>query len=170
MNTEIDSPSSPELKPAIRLLTWLTACYCFSLVGYIGTSYSQGLWFWYVSQRRPAWNPPNWSVTPVWTILYGLMGFASWAVWNSPACRSRTITLGAFFVQLTLTAAWPWVLFALHRTGAAVILLFILWMVSILVTILFWRINPKSGALMTPPTVWTGFTAILTLVVWQLNR
>jgi len=33
MNSESNEAKGPELKPVIRLLTWFTVCYCFSLVG-----------------------------------------------------------------------------------------------------------------------------------------
>src|ERR1019366_5221363 len=106
MSNESDVKSGPELKPIIRLLTWFTTCYCFSLVGYIGIS--QGLWFWYVSLRRPVWSPPNWAITPVWTILYGLIAWASWQIWSEPAAGDRKFALNLYFIQLALNACWPW--------------------------------------------------------------
>jgi benzodiazapine receptor len=168
MSSENELKQSPDLRPAIRILTWCTTCYLFSLVSYYGTS--QGLWFWFVSLRRPPICPPGWSITPIWTILYGLMAWASWEVWESPTGRERTTALCLFFAQLSLNALWPWLYFALHLPIPAVVVLSVTFVLSVLTAIAFWKINPKSGGLFVPTAVWSGFLAILYFIVWRMNR
>lgn len=37
----------------------------------------------YLALRQPPFRPPPWVFGPAWTVLYGLMGFASYRVWTN---------------------------------------------------------------------------------------
>ncbi|GMK56370.1 hypothetical protein CspeluHIS016_0302100 [Cutaneotrichosporon spelunceum] len=68
---------------------------------------------WYSSLKQPPGNPPSWVYGPVWTILYGMMGYASHlvsevAVKNVDSATSETAkgALGLYYAQLVLNFAW----------------------------------------------------------------
>ena len=43
----------------------------------------KSVYTWYRMLRKPAWTPPSWIFGSVWTMLYPLMGLASWLIWRS---------------------------------------------------------------------------------------
>jgi len=168
MTNEVKENGGPDLKPIIRLLTWFTACYLFQLAVYEGSS--QGIWFWFQAQIRPAWSLPVWFFTPTWTILYGLIAWASWQIWNSPADPKRTLALRLFAAQLLLNVTWPWLFYAWHKTGVASTEMVLLWVTAVATTTCFWRVKPVAGRLMIPFALWIFYLAVLNVVVWKLNR
>src|SRR6185436_9154509 len=70
---------------------------------------------WYETLVKPALNPPDWIFSPVWTLLYILMGIAVFLVWGRSRHRKNvTVALFLFAVQLLLNAAWSIIFFGLH--------------------------------------------------------
>ncbi|MEZ4621146.1 MAG: TspO/MBR family protein [Caldilineaceae bacterium] len=62
------------------LLIALAAPFTAALIGNLATGrFRSG---WYRNLKKPSWNPPSWLFGPVWTVLYALMGIASWLVWR----------------------------------------------------------------------------------------
>ena len=168
MKNEVDLQSGPDLKPIIRLLLWFTGCYVVAFVGYVGSS--QGLWYWFQSLQRPAWCLPVWYYTPIWSVAYGMFGWASWQIWISPPDSRRTKSLVWCTIQLLLSAIWPWLLFAMHQPVASVIVAIILFVTATCTNILFWKQQSKAGGFMIPYVVWIAYLAILNFAVWRMNR
>lgn len=152
----------------IRILAWFTICYIFAYVNYAGTS--QGLWFWFYALSRPAWCVPNWTITPVWSILYGLIGWAAWDIWIAPPDDERRAALISFGLLMVLNATWPWLFFSLHFVQASAIAVSFVFLLSILTAVLFSRVKSRSGYLSIPFLAWAGYLMILYIVVWRINR
>lgn len=65
------------------------------------------------SLKQPPGNPPAWAFGPVWTILYGMMGYASHLVvevadknLNPTTSKTAVTALGMYYAQLALNFAW----------------------------------------------------------------
>jgi len=124
---------------------------------------------WYTTLVKPAWNPPSWLFAPVWTILYTLMGIASYLIWrksNMPGAKTAFAFYGA---QLVLNALWSILFFGLKQPGWAFAEIIVLLIFIIITTILFWRIRPLAGALMIPYITWVSFASFLNFTLWRLN-
>ena len=66
---------------------------------------------------------------------------------------------------------WPGasIFFGLHRIGAALIEIAVLWLAIFATLVLFWRADRLAGALLLPYLAWTGFAAALNHQFWLLN-
>jgi tryptophan-rich sensory protein len=127
---------------------------------------------WYPGLKKPTWNPPTWVFGPVWTLLYLLMGLASWLIW-----RERTVqperarrALGWYGLQLGLNLLWSLLFFGLRRIDLALAEIMALWAALTITLLKFGRIRRDSAAMLAPYLLWTTFAAILNAAIWRLNR
>jgi tryptophan-rich sensory protein len=143
------------------------------LVGWVAVSFAAAAVaalfppaLWYAELAKPTWAPAGALIGPVWMVLYLMMGIAAWLVWRS---AGWTPALIAFDVQLGLNAAWPWLLFGLHRPGLALAGIVLLW-VALLATVLAFRPLSKAAAvLLLPALAWVSFVAVLNVELWRRN-
>lgn len=118
----------------------------------------------------PPASPPSWLFPVVWTVLYTLMGIASYLVFSSDAeVRTRVRALTFYAVQLALNFLWPFVFFNAGAYAAAVAVIIVLWVLIIVTAVLFYRITPAAGYLFIPYILWVTFAAYLNIGVAVLN-
>ena len=123
------------------------------------------------SVPQPPLSPPAWFFPVVWTLLYLMMGAASYLVLvsgASPARRDRALTV--YGLSLAVNFLWPIVFFTVRVYFAAFLLLLVLWVLAAVAALLFSCIDERAGRLMIPYIVWLTFAAYLNLGVWLLNR
>ncbi|MGD8415384.1 MAG: tryptophan-rich sensory protein [Candidatus Latescibacterota bacterium] len=150
--------------PVLGLIFWIA----ISLgAGWVGSRFPPGEW--YAGLAKPAWNPPNSVFAPVWSILYVLMGVASWLVWRRAGFSGAPVALGLFGCQLVLNALWSYLFFGLHQPGFAFLCIIALWLAILATMIGFWRHSVPSGLLLLPYLCWVGFASALNLQLWRLN-
>ena len=120
---------------------------------------------------KPPLTPPAWAFPAAWTILYLLMGAASYLVWVSGVSASRRDrALTVYGLNLALNLLWPIVFFTMRFYFAAFLLLLVLWVMAVTAALLFSCIEEKAGKLLIPYIVWLSFAAYLNVGVWVLNR
>ena len=76
-------------------------------VGGLAAALTMGSMSQYAALIQPPLSPPAWVFPVAWTILYLLMGLASWLVWRSGVPRAekkRALTL--YGVQLAVNFIW----------------------------------------------------------------
>ncbi len=132
-------------------------------VGYIGSVFiTPKALEWYHSLILSELTPPGFLFGLVWTVLYFLMAFSAFLVWNRTSPRP-------FVLQLAFNLIWPFVFFYLKEpiAGLAVILMM---MYFIYRTIRgFGSVSKIAGWLMVPVFVWSGFAFYLNLIVVLYN-
>lgn len=152
-----------------KLVVSIVACLAAGAIGSIFTR--QAIPNWYATLDKPAFNPPNWVFTPVWTLLYILMGVAAFLVWRKGwGSRQVKIALVAFLVQLILNALWSVAFFGLESPLYGLIVIAVLWLSILFTTLSFYRISRVAGGLMLPYLLWVTFAAVLNESIWLLNR
>ena len=154
-------------------MKWLTLLglllLVFAVAGIGGWLTSLGMPDWYMSLRKPTWQPPSWLFGPVWTALYIAMAVAAWLVWKEAGFDGAAGALTLFFIQLALNLAWSGVFFALRAPGWALVEIVALWIAILATTALFFRHSTWAGALMVPYLLWVTFAAALNAAIVRLN-
>lgn len=147
-------------KNIVKLIISIVICELAGIIGAIFTASSVNTW--YVSLNKPSFNPPNWIFSPVWIILYLLMGIAFYLVWKQANKK-------LFFGQLILNALWPVLFFGLKCPFLAFIVIVILWILILLTLIDFYKIEKRAGLLLIPYLLWVSFAAVLNFNLFILN-
>jgi tryptophan-rich sensory protein len=154
-------------RETLGLAVFLALCLGVSAIGGAITSTSVGTW--YQALQKPFFNPPDWIFAPVWTFLYILMAIAGWRVWRSPPSEMRRTALIVFTAQLGLNLIWSVLFFGLQRIDLALIeIVFLLGAIGIN-TLLFWRIEPRAGAMFVPYLFWVAYATALNGSLWLMN-
>lgn len=122
------------------------------------------------SLKMPSFAPPSWVFTPVWVVLYILMGIAFFLILKkgnkSPAAKSA---LSYFIVQLVFNVLWTVLFFTLGLRIAAFADIVILLIYIAITTAKFFKIDKAAGILMLPYLFWVMFAAVLNFAIITLN-
>ena len=131
----------------------------------------------YASVKKPTWSPPPYVFGIVWTVLYLLMGVASWRIYYAGTNASKnsvTVTVKAvnwaltlFAAQLLLNLVWSPVYFSLGMRRLALALLLVLDVLVLATIVAFARVDVAAAWLLAPYAAWLGVaTALNASVVW----
>ncbi len=140
------------------------------LVGFLSSYLVGNTYETFESLNKPSFAPPASVFGPVWTVLYILMGIASYRIWmygteNKEVSRA----LMYYGLQLMFNFLWTIIFFGLELRGFAYIEILILLLLIIITTIKFYRIDKTAGYLMIPYLLWVSFASLLNLSIWLLN-
>lgn len=120
--------------------------------------------------NKPPLSPPAWLFPVVWTILYVLMGIASYLVYQQGSDRDDVKeALKIYLIQLAFNFFWSIFFFNFEWYLFSFIWLIAMWGL-ILVTILkFNKISKPAAYLMIPYLIWVTFAGYLNLAIYMLN-
>lgn len=158
--------TAPKNKQIPGLVAWLAVCFIAAATGAVAAARASSF---YTQLVRPEWAPPPAWFSPVWTILYTLMGIAAWLAWRPGGFGGARTALTLFLVQLAVNALWSWLFFGWHSGALAFADIIVLLVLIIATLIAFWRIRPLAGALLLPYLLWVSFAVALNYSVWRLN-
>lgn len=119
---------------------------------------------------KPPLSPPGWVFPVAWTVLYLLMGYASYRIATSGADKAQVKkALTLYGIQLFLNFLWSPVYFGLEWRLVAFFILLALWVFVLLTMRAFTEIDEKAGDLLLPYILWLTFAAYLNLGTILLN-
>jgi tryptophan-rich sensory protein len=125
---------------------------------------------WFGSVAKPSLFPPTWTFGVVWTILFTLLGVATYVVYSRGSDRRKVkVALGLFVVQMAFNVAWTPAFFAFQSIGLAFGIIVGLFVLVLATTWAFARVDRRAAALLVPYIVWVGFAAVLNYQFLQLN-
>lgn len=116
---------------------------------------------------KPPLSPPGWLFPLVWTILYLLMGIASYLVLISG--KPNDHALATYDIQLIFNFFWSIIFFNLKLYLFAFIWLVLLWLLILRTIFLFYKISKPAAYLMVPYLLWVTFAGYLNLSIYLLN-
>ncbi len=140
-------------------------------VGLLSSFFTRNTMQEYQQLIRPSFSPPGWVFPVVWSILFLLMGIASYRVYEKGIERDDVKSALLFYgIQLVFNFFWPILFFGLGLQGFAFLWLIILWVLILITTVKFYNIDKIAGYLMIPYILWVSFAGALNYAIWQLNR
>lgn len=124
----------------------------------------------YGTLQKPPLAPPGWVFPIVWTVLYLLMGYASYLVTVSGAEKKKVRRAWLLYgLQLLANFIWPLLFFGGRLYLTALLWIVVLWILIFLTIWAFSRINERAGDLLIPYILWVTFAAYLNLGFFLLN-
>ena len=117
---------------------------------------------------RPPLTPPAIVFPIAWTILYILMGIASYFVFVSDSPLKES-ALKVYGIQLAFNFFWSIFFFNAGAYLFSFFWLLVMWFLIIVSTLIFYAIDKKSAYLMLPYLIWVTFAGYLNLGVYILN-
>lgn len=118
---------------------------------------------------KPPLVPPGWVFGVVWTILYLLMGYASYLV-KSSTCFDKQVALQTYYIQLALNFMWVVVFFRFGLLWFSVVILALLIAAILLTMKRFAECNVTASRLLLPYLIWCLFALYLNIGYAVLNR
>jgi translocator protein len=140
------------------------------IVGFLGSLLTTpAIDGWYKIINKPSFNPPNWIFSPVWTLLFILMGISLFLILKKPKSHYRKKAIIVFSLQLALNLFWSFLFFFLKSPNLAFLEIIILWFFILATILYFWRLSRLAAYLLIPYLSWVSFASILNYYIWRLN-
>lgn len=121
---------------------------------------------WYNKLNKPAWNPPAWLFGPVWTVLYILMGIASYIIWQKGGWG---LPLTVYVIQLLVNFAWTPTFFKFQRPDIALGIIGTLWLLILWMLYLFKDVSMIAFSLIVPYFIWVSYATTLNTYIVVKN-
>lgn len=120
--------------------------------------------------EKPPLSPPQWLFPIAWTLLYILMGIASYLVYKAhkPNTQKRRALL-IYSVQLAMNFVWPIIFFNTENLLLALIWIAVMLILVLLTTVSFFKTDKRAGVLLLPYVLWTAFATYLNYGIYVLN-
>lgn len=140
------------------------------LVGGLSALITRGGMDTFETINKPLLSPPGWLFPVVWTILFILMGIASYLVLVSGKPQMEiNRALVIYGIQLIFNFFWSIFFFNFSLYLFSFIWLVLLWLFILTTTVLFYRISKPAGYLMIPYLLWVTFAGYLNFQIYLLN-
>lgn len=140
------------------------------LVGGISATLSAQGMAMYGNMNKPPLSPPPWVFSVAWSILYFMMGLASYFIMVSDvSIRSKAMAMIIYALQLAMNFAWSIVFFNYEAYLMAFIWLMVMWVIVIICAFRFYGINKLAAYLIIPYILWLTFAAYLNFGAYVLN-
>ncbi|MFZ4076722.1 MAG: TspO/MBR family protein [Legionellaceae bacterium] len=155
------------MKKMATLLGWVL---CFQMVGFsLGLITQDQITSWYLTLNKPQLNPPAIVFPIVWSILYAILAFIGYSLWQERSRPFMTLALGLFTVQMFMNWLWTPLFFYFHSIAFG----FMLIVMMVLLTLMIMYITKDRlkfiAVLLIPYVLWLLFAAYLNGSIWMLN-
>lgn len=153
----------------ISIATLLIAMFIPLLVGGISATISVQGMNMYAGMNKPPLSPPAWVFSVAWTILYLMMGLASYFIIVSENDGGKVMAFALYAAQLAMNFMWSIIFFNMGNYLLAFVWLMIMWVVVIICAARFYSISRMATYLFIPYILWLTFAAYLNLGAYILS-
>ena len=124
----------------------------------------------FLLMKQPPFSPPAWIFPTVWTVLYLLMGIASYLVMQAKVDKKqKEKAILLYEYQLLVNFLWPTFFFHFEWYLFSFLWLILIWVLVVLMIVSFWKIDKRAAVLNIPYLIWLTFAGYLNLAIWWLN-
>ena len=169
-------------KPAKKKCKWswkkaITMAICVAIplaVGGISAAISGNAMSKFGEFNQPPLAPPAWLFPVAWTIIYILMGIASYFIFayqpkNKKEKKVRMAALVLYIGQLAFNFAWSPIFFLAENYILALAWLIVMWLMIVVIVLLARKRFEKVMWLLLPYVVWCLFAMYLNANIMMLN-
>ena len=160
--------------------TWkkaITMAICIAIpvaMGVISAMITGGAMKKFGQFNQPPFSPPAWLFPVAWTILYVLMGIASYFIFamkpkDKKEAKFRTTALVLYVAQLVLNFVWSPIFFLANNYFVALIVLLVMWLMTIVVMFLIRERSMPAMWCLLPYVLWCLFAMYLNVGIMLLN-
>ncbi|XP_016068203.1 PREDICTED: translocator protein 2 [Miniopterus natalensis] len=119
---------------------------------------------WCNGSKKLTWCPPHRVLLLVWTVIYSIIGYASYLVWKDLGRGfgwPLALPLGLYAVQLVISWTVLTLFFVARTPGLALLHLLLLYGLVVSMALIWHPINKLAALLLLPFLAWlTVFTSI----------
>lgn len=143
--------------------------------GFIVSSFTRDAMGKFGDLNQPPLAPPAWLFPVAWTILYILMGLASYLIYRKTKIGKNgekvvaKSALMVYAVQLIFNFAWTPVFFNAEKYWLALVILLAMWVLEIVLIVKAKKLNRAAFWCLLPYLLWTTFAAYLNISIAILN-
>ena len=153
----------------MKQIKWLTLAISLGIslgAGGIASLLTRDSMQQYGELYQPPLAPPGWVFPIVWTILFLLMGIASYLVYTSEGDKEEKRTaLILYGIQLLVNIGWSVIFFGWNLYLLAFAWLILLWYLIYKMIRIFYEIKPAAGIILLPYIFWVTFAGYLNLAI-----
>lgn len=157
----------------LKKISWKKLIICIAIplaVGGISAFLTKDAMRSFESIPKPPLSPPGWLFPVAWTILYVLMGLASYGILTADApAEEKQNTLYIYAVQLGFNFFWSLFFFNGKLYLFSFVWLMVMWALIIWLTVRAYHIRKWAAWCLIPYILWVTFAAYLNLGVYLLN-
>ena len=159
--------------PMKKKVNYKTLAVCILIplaIGGLSALFTMGSMKDFEALRQPPLSPPSWLFPIVWTLLFVLMGIASYIVVETPSTpEKKERAFKSYFLQLGFNFLWSIIFFNFGAYERAFVWLLALLCLIVVTAVRFFSINRLSGLLLLPYIAWVSFAGYLNLAIAYLN-
>ena len=144
--------------------------------GFVISLFTRDAMMKFAEFNQPPLAPPAWLFPVAWTILYVLMGIASYLIWRKYHESKKSVdknlarcTLIIYTIQLVFNFAWTPFFFVLDQFWFAFAWLLVMWLLVLILIIKAYRISKPAFWMLLPYLLWCTFAAYLNCGIAILN-
>ena len=147
-------------------IQWKTLILCIAIplaVGGLSALFTADSMQSFQVQPSPPLSPPGWLFPIVWTILYTLMGIASYFIVQSDQPKQEALFI--YGLQLFVNFFWSILFFRFEFYFLAFLWLILLWILIFKTMTEFGKISLTAKRLLIPYLLWVTFAGYLNLYI-----
>ena len=147
---------------------------CPLVVGLISSALTGDAMMTFGDLNQPPLAPPAWLFPVAWTILYLLMGVASYLIYrwqpkDKVGKALKVAELVVYFVQLAFNFMWTILFFRFELRYFAFGWLVVMWLMILALIIMAFKTRKAAAWCLIPYLLWCTFAAYLNIMVAVLN-